>query len=141
MAEHIGQISSEVQMETLFEAAEHAIDEVEQSVPEQFTPPPTYELPNVSDEIISTPAPASPFSVQSDMDLVQQRLHDVFGSESESMDVHSGTGTEILVLPEDSEDTVAGPTDRDDDSDVDMAGPTDIDDDGDAQHPGQAQDC
>ena len=60
------------------------------------------------------------------------------------MDVHSGTGTEILVLPEDSEDTVAGPTDRDDDSNVDMAGPTDIDDDdndddGDDQHPGQAQ--
>ena len=74
MAEHIGQISSEVQMETLFEAAEHAIDEVEQSVPEQFTPPPTYELSNVSDEIISTPAPASPFSVHSDTDLIQQRL-------------------------------------------------------------------
>jgi hypothetical protein len=50
-----------------------------------------------------------------------------------------------LNLPEDYEDTVAGPTDRDDDSDVDMAGPTDIDDDDDNnddghdQHPGQAQ--
>ena len=70
VAEHIGQISSEVQMETLFEAAEQDIDEVEQSVPEQFTPPPTYELPNVSDDIISIPAPASPLSVHSDTDLV-----------------------------------------------------------------------
>ena len=50
-----------------------------------------------------------------------------------------------MDLPEDSEDTVAGPTDRDDDSDVDMAGPIDIDDDDDNdddghdQHPSQAQ--
>jgi len=131
VAEHIGQISSEVQMETLFEAAEQDIDEVEQSVPEQFTPPPTYELPNVSDEITPIPAPASPLSVQSDTDLVQKRLHDVFGSESESMDIYSGTGTQILDLPDDSEETVAGPTERDDDSDADMAGPTDIDEDDD----------
>ena len=34
VAEHIGQISSEVQMETLFEAAEQDEDEVAQSVPE-----------------------------------------------------------------------------------------------------------
>jgi len=68
VAENIGQINSEVQVETLFEAAEQDIDEVEQSFPEQFTPPPTYELPNVSDEII--PIPVSPLSVQSDTDLV-----------------------------------------------------------------------
>ena len=60
------------------------------------------------------------------------------------MDVHSGTGTEVLDLPEDSKDTVAGQTDRDDDSDVDMADPTDIDDDDNNddshdQHPGQPQ--
>ena len=134
VAKHIGQISSKVQMETLFEVAEQDIEEVEQSVPEQFTPPPTYELPNASDEIISIPYPSSPLSIQSDTDLVQKRLHAVFDSESESMDVHSGTGTQILDLPDDSEETVAGPTERDDDSDADMAGPTDIDDDDNDDH-------
>ena len=66
--------------------------------------------------------------------LIQKRIHDAFGSESESMDVHSSTGTHILDLPEDSEETVAGPTDRDDDSDADMAGPTDLDDDDNDDH-------
>ena len=50
------------------------------------------------------------------------------------MDVYSGTGTQILDLPDDSEETVSGPTDRDDDSDADMAGPTDIDDDDNDDH-------
>ena len=50
------------------------------------------------------------------------------------MDVHSGTGTQILELPKDFEETVVGPTDRDDYSDVDMAGPTDIDDDDNDDH-------
>ena len=57
-------------METLFEAAEQDIDEVEQSVPKQFTPPPTYELPHVSDEIVFVPV--SPSSVRSDTELVQK---------------------------------------------------------------------
>ena len=63
VAEHIGQISLEVQMGTLFEAAEQDIDEVEQSVPKQFTPSATYELPNIFDEIISIPVPSSPLAV------------------------------------------------------------------------------
>ena len=71
-------------METLFEAAEQDMDEVEQSVPEQFIPPPKYELPHVFDEILSVLV--SPSSVQSDTKLVQKRIHDVFGSDSESMD-------------------------------------------------------
>ena len=41
---------------------------------------------------------------------------------------------DILDLHEDSEETVAGLTDRDDDSDADMAGPTDINDDGNDDH-------
>ena len=36
VAKHIGQISSKVQMETLFEAAEQDLEEVEQSVPERL---------------------------------------------------------------------------------------------------------
>ena len=35
------------------------------------------------------------------------------------MDVHSGTGTQILDLSDDSEETVAGPTDIDDDDNDD----------------------
>ena len=103
-----------------------------QSVPEQFTPPPPFLLPNVSSDIF--PVPFSPVSIQSDTDLLQNRLHDVFGSDSQSMDVNSGTGTQILDLPADSEETVAGPIDRDDDSDADMAGPTDNDDDDNDDH-------
>ena len=67
VVEHIREISSEVQMETLFEAAELDVEEVEQSVPEQFTPPPEYKLLILSDEILYVPVSSS--SVQSDMEL------------------------------------------------------------------------
>ena len=113
IVEHIGQISSEVQMETLFEAAELDLEEVEQFVPEQFTPPLAYELPVVPDEILSVSV--SP-SKQSDMELVQERIHDAFGCESEIIDVHFGTGTEFLEIHDDSEETVVGRTDKDDDN-------------------------
>ena len=45
------------------------------------------------------------------------------------MDVHSGTDTEFLEIHDDSQETVAGLTDKDDDSDTEMVGPTNIDDD------------
>ena len=72
---------------------------MEQSIPEDFSPPPTYELAHLSVEILFVPV--SPSSVQSDTELVQKGLHDVFGSELELMDVYSGTDIEILNLNED----------------------------------------
>ena len=62
---------------------------------------------------------------------MHKRIYDTFGSELETMDIHSGTGTEILEIHDDSEETVASPTDRDDDSNAEMSGSTDIDNDDD----------
>ena len=46
------------------------------------------------------------------------------------MDVHSGTGTYVLDIPDDaSNDSISGPTDKEDESDAEMAAQTNNDDD------------
>ena len=80
--------------------------------------------PSTSPYVSPEHNPSSPDSpvVQIDMELVQERIHEVFGSESNTIVLESDNNTDIIAF-------VVGPTHKKDDSDVEIRGPNDVDDD------------